>query len=84
MSGYLKFDSSDGAEQRSMELWEQRLGRTPDPDATTHLYIFSKTATESYLIVSDDGDLLTDDEKAALDSEAVYSTSEWNNPNNSE
>ena len=72
MSGYLKFDSSDGAEQRSKELWEQRLGRTPNPDATTHLYLYCGTTTESYLIVSDDGDLLTDDEKAALDSEAVY------------
>jgi hypothetical protein len=79
MSGYLKFDSSDGAEQRSMELWEQRLGRPPHPDATTHLYISSKTATESYLVVSDDGDLLTNDEKAALDSEAVYNA--WDEAN---
>tara|TARA_R110002110_G_scaffold75915_5_gene200361 strand:- start:86 stop:337 length:252 start_codon:yes stop_codon:yes gene_type:complete len=78
MAEYLKFATPSGALTRSGELWEETLGRPAD-GVTTHLYSVTATATESYMMVTDDGALLTDDEKAALDSEEDYKT--WEEAN---
>ena len=63
MMRYLKFDTPGGAEQRSIELWAQHLGHAADDGATQSMYLSVKNDNESFLYVSDDGVLLTDDEK---------------------
>ena len=58
MASYLKFSSSDGALERSKELWEEHLGHPVEEGATTQfLYSVVATSTESYLIIADDGEM---------------------------
>ena len=76
---YLKLDSIDGAEQRSRELWEQKLGRPKlEEDETEFMYSFEVSESNeggSYLLIDDDGMILSDEEKLALESEVLYQ--EW-------
>ncbi len=73
MASYLKFSSSDGALERSKELWEEHLGHPVEEGATTQfLYSVVATSTESYLIISDDGEMLTEEETNSLDSEETF------------
>lgn len=72
---YLRFDTSTGAEERSRELWAQNIGSDPEPDATSHLYLHAKNQSESFLYVSDDGDLLTEGERSSLIDEDEFN--EW-------
>jgi len=76
MSLFLKFDTLDGAENRSKELWVALLERPVSPDAfTTSLYSFQPASEESggsYLIIDDDGDLLSEEEKLRADSQETY------------
>jgi hypothetical protein len=76
MAKYLKFRAKSSAEKRSKELWAQKLGRPVDANAvTTHLYAFTrseKTFGGSMLIIHDDGDLLTDEEKEDLRDEGDF------------
>jgi hypothetical protein len=73
---YLKFENKDEAEQRSRELWEDRLGAPKkEEDITEFLYSFEVSESEvggSYLLVDDEGALLTNEEKEALDLEDTY------------
>lgn len=73
---YLKFDSIDGAEQRSSELWEQRLARPKrEEDVTAFLYPFVIAETAdggSYLLIPDEGTLLTSTETDALEDESSF------------
>ncbi len=75
-SRYLKFETKNGAEQRSRELWEARLGRSKkEEDITEFLYAAEVSESEiggSYLLVDDEGAFLTNEEKEALDSEGSY------------
>ena len=73
---YLKFENIDGAEQRSSELWIQRLGRPKrDEDISTLLYPFETSESDeggSYLLIDDDAQMLSDTEKASLETEDSY------------
>ena len=73
---YLKFENIDGAEQRSSELWIQRLGRPKrDEDISTFLYPFETSESNeggSYLLIDDDAQMLSDAEKASLETEDSY------------
>ena len=73
---YLKFENIDGAEQRSRELWEEKLGRPKkQEDRTEFMYAWEISESSeggSYLLIEDDGMTLSDDEKLALESEADY------------
>ena len=75
-SRYLKFETKDGAEERSRELWEAKLGRPKkEEDVTEFLYSVEVSESDeggSYLLVDDEGTLLTNEEKEALDSEGSY------------
>ena len=75
-SRYLKFETKDGAEERGRELWEAKLGRPKkEEDVTEFLYSVEVSESDeggSYLLVDDEGTLLTDEEKEALDSEGSY------------
>jgi hypothetical protein len=70
MAKHLKFRAKDSAEERSRELWAQKLGRPVDANAVTvHLYAFQRSAKRfggSVLFIHDDGELLTADEKEDL------------------
>ncbi|MBM84717.1 MAG: hypothetical protein CMM47_01670 [Rhodospirillaceae bacterium] len=80
MAQYLKFSSPSGAVERSKSLWEEFLGHPADENATTqYLYGVVESDTESYLIISDDGDLLTEEETDALDPEATFR--DWESAN---
>ena len=76
---YLKFENINGAEQRSRELWEEKLGRPKlEEDETEFMYAFEVSESDeggSYLLIDDGGMILSDDEKLALESEASYQ--EW-------
>ena len=67
MSRYLKFRAKSSAEKRSKELWEQKIGRAvAEDDSTTHMYGFirsHKTFGGSMMLVGDEGELLTNEEK---------------------
>ena len=73
---YLKFENISGAEQRSRELWENKLGRPKlEEDVTIYLYSFTVAETSdggSYLMVDDEGDLLTSEETGNLEDENAY------------
>ena len=73
---YLKFENIDGAEQRSSELWLQTLGRPKiDEDISTFLYAFEVSESNeggSYLLIDDDAQILSDPEKASLETEDSY------------
>ena len=75
-SRYLKFETKDGAEERSRELWEAKLGRPKkEEDVTEFLYSVEVSESDeggSYLLVDDEGAFLTNEEKEALDSEGSY------------
>ena len=76
---YLKFENIGDAEQRSRELWEEKLGRPKlEEDETEFMYAFEVSESDeggSYLLIDDGGMILSDDEKLALESEASYQ--EW-------
>ena len=76
---YLKLENIDDAEQRSRELWEEKLGRPKlEEDETEFMYAFEVSESDeggSYLLIDDGGMILSDDEKLALESEASYQ--EW-------
>ena len=73
---YLKFENIGDAEQRSRELWEEKLGRPKlEEDETEFMYAFEVSESDeggSYLLIDDGGMILSDDEKLALESEASY------------
>ena len=73
---YLKFENIDGAEQRSAELWLQTLGRPKrDEDISTFLYPFETSESDgggSYMLIHDDAQILSDTEKASLETEDSY------------
>jgi hypothetical protein len=73
---YLKFENIDGAEQRSRELWEEKLGRPKkQEDETEFMYAWEISESDqggSYLLIEDDGMPLSDDEKLALEPEQSY------------
>ena len=73
---YLKFENIDGAEQRSSELWIQRLGRPKrNEDMSAFLYPFETSESNeggSYLLIDDDAQMLSDAEKASLETEDSY------------
>ena len=73
---YLKFENINAAEQRSRELWEEKLGRPKlEEDETEFMYAFEVSESDeggSYLLIDDGGMILSDDEKLALESEASY------------
>jgi hypothetical protein len=73
---YLKFANIGDAEQRSRELWEDKLGRPKlAEDDTVYLYSFTVAETSdggSYLLIEDEGALLTSEETASLENENYY------------
>lgn len=73
---YLKFENIDGAEQRSRELWEEKLGRPKkQEDETEFMYAWEISESSeggSYLLIEDDGVILSDEEKLALEPEQSY------------
>ena len=70
MAKHLKYRAKASAEKRSKQQWAQKLGRPVDANAVTgHLYRFlrsEKTFGGSVLLIHDDGDLLTSEEKEDL------------------
>ena len=76
MMRYLKLENIDDAEQRSRELWEEKLGRPKlEEDETEFMYGWEVSESNeggSYLLIDDDGDILSDDEKMSLESESSY------------
>ena len=81
MIRYLKFRAKSSAEKRSKELWAHKLGRPVEPgEDTTHLYGWTRSHKSyggSMLIVKDDGDLLTADEKEDLGEVGDEEWVEW-------
>ena len=73
---YLKFENIDGAEQRSRELWEEKLGRPKnEEDEAEFMYGWEVSESDeggSYLLIEDDGMILSDEEKLALEPEQSY------------
>ena len=73
---YLKFTSSSGATQRSRQLWEEHLGRPKNlEDETEFLYSWQESESSeggSYLLIHDEGALLTSAEIDALENEDSY------------
>ncbi len=73
---YLKFENIDGAEQRSRELWQEKLGRPKNVgDETEFMYSWEISESDqggSYLLIEDDGMILSDEEKLALEPEQSY------------
>tara|TARA_Y100000004_G_scaffold190142_1_gene246829 strand:+ start:35 stop:286 length:252 start_codon:yes stop_codon:yes gene_type:complete len=82
MSLYLHFNTPDGAENRSRELWQEHIGRAPDEGATTHFYLHCGDDTQSFMQVSDGGEMLTEEEKQALISEETFQ--EWRESHDAE
>ena len=76
---YLKFINISGAEERSRELWEEELGRPKDEeDESEFMYGWEVSESNeggSYLLVEDDGMILTDAEKLSLEQEISFQ--EW-------
>ena len=76
---YLKFENINDAEQRSKQLWEQKLGRPKNEDDKTE-FMYSWEISEgddggSYLLVNDEGEFLSDQEKVSLEEQPSYE--EW-------
>ena len=73
---YLKFENINGAEQRSIELWEEKLGRPKkEEDESEFMYGWEVSESDqggSYLLIEDDGMILSDEEKLALEPEQSY------------
>ena len=73
---YLKFENINGAEQRSRELWEEKLGRPKkEEDESEFMYGWEVSESDqggSYLLIEDDGMILSDEEKLALEPEQSY------------
>ena len=73
---YLKFENIDGAEERSKELWEEKLGRPKkEEDESEFMYGWEVSESDqggSYLLIEDDGMILSDEEKLALEPEQSY------------
>ena len=76
---YLKFNNISGAEERSRELWEEKLGRPKnEEDESEFMYGWEVSESNeggSYLLVEDDGMILTDAEKLSLEQEILFQ--EW-------
>ena len=76
MMRYLKLENIDDAEQRSRELWEEKLGRPKlEEDETEFMYGWEVSESDqggSYLLIEDDGMILSDEEKLALEPEQSY------------
>ena len=76
---YLKFNNISGAEERSRELWEDKLGRPKnEEDESEFMYGWEVSESNeggSYLLVEDDGMILTDAEKLSLEQEILFQ--EW-------
>tara|TARA_Y100000356_G_C11252220_1_gene287825 strand:- start:1315 stop:1611 length:297 start_codon:yes stop_codon:yes gene_type:complete len=76
---YLKFNNISGAEERSRELWEEKLGRPKNQeDESEFMYGWEVSESNeggSYLLVEDDGMILTDAEKLSLEQEISFQ--EW-------
>ena len=76
---YLKFENISGAEQRSRQLWEEKLGRPKNEgDKTEFMYGWEVSESNeggSYLLIEDDGMILTDAEKLSLEREILFQ--EW-------
>ena len=76
---YLKFINISGAEERSRELWEEKLGRPKNQeDESEFMYGWEVSESNeggSYLLVEDDGMILTDAEKLSLEQEISFQ--EW-------
>ena len=79
MMRYLKLENIDDAEQRSRELWEEKLGRPKkEEDESEFMYGWEVSESNeggSYLLVEDDGMILTDAEKLSLEQEILFQ--EW-------
>ena len=77
---YLKFRAKSSAEKRSKELWKEKLGRPVGDGVTTHMYAVTRSQKSrggSMLIVNDDGDLLTAEEKEDLGEVGDEGWVEW-------
>ena len=76
---YLKLENIDDAEQRSRELWEEKLGRPKkEEDESEFMYGWEVSESNeggSYLLIEDDGMILTDAEKLSLEREILFQ--EW-------
>ena len=76
---YLKFNNISGAEERSRELWEEKLGRPKnEEDESEFMYGWEVSESNeggSYLLIEDDGMILTDAEKLSLEQEILFQ--EW-------
>jgi hypothetical protein len=76
---YLKFENIDGAKERSRELWQEKLGRPKNGgDETEFMYGWEVSESNeggSYLLIEDDGMILTDAEKLSLEREILFQ--EW-------
>tara|TARA_Y100000361_G_scaffold117118_1_gene108183 strand:+ start:76 stop:372 length:297 start_codon:yes stop_codon:yes gene_type:complete len=76
---YLKFNNISGAEERSRELWQEKLGRPKnEEDESEFMYGWEVSESNeggSYLLVEDDGMILTDAEKLSLEQEISFQ--EW-------
>tara|TARA_Y100000004_G_scaffold73781_1_gene82876 strand:- start:721 stop:1017 length:297 start_codon:yes stop_codon:yes gene_type:complete len=76
---YLKFINISGAQERSRELWEEKLGRPKNQeDESEFMYGWEVSESNeggSYLLVEDDGMILTDAEKLSLEQEISFQ--EW-------
>jgi hypothetical protein len=76
---YLKFNNISGAEERSRELWEEKLGRPKNQeDESEFMYGWEVSESNeggSYLLIEDDGMILTDAEKLSLEREILFQ--EW-------
>jgi len=76
---YLKFNNISGAEERSRELWQEKLGRPKnEEDESEFMYGWEVSESNeggSYLLIEDDGMILTDAEKLSLEQEISFQ--EW-------
>ena len=76
---YLKFINISGAQERSRELWEEKLGRPKNQeDESEFMYGWEVSESNeggSYLLIEDDGMILTDAEKLSLEQEISFQ--EW-------
>ena len=76
---YLIFNNDAGAESRSEELWKQQSGTDGD-DGTRFLYLNHKSESEgggSIMMVDDDGELLSSDERGELGDVGDERYEEW-------
>tara|TARA_Y100001937_G_C7089704_1_gene317082 strand:- start:842 stop:1114 length:273 start_codon:yes stop_codon:yes gene_type:complete len=76
---YLIFNDDAGAESRSEELWKEQSGTDGD-DGTRFLYLTHKSESEgggSIMMVDDDGELLSSDERDELGDVGDERYEEW-------